>query len=164
MEFRVCSKSQVRQLTKVWQATHVVGMLDPGDKMRYPMHRLAGTFLRNAADVTDPAGCYAPTKAQVKAALDWVASLPEDSKVVVHCFAGVSRSTALALAFMASRHGVEWAKNELEKYRPMSYPNELIARYADEILGFNGELLNAAQEICNSHDYSGLFAMMKENE
>ena len=95
----------------------------------------------------------APTKEQVFTILKWGASLPTDAKVLVHCFAGVSRSTACALALKVQDHGldkldkcIKW----LVKHRPNACPNPVITWHADSLLAANGQLFQKAEEIANA--------------
>jgi predicted protein tyrosine phosphatase len=70
--------------------------------------------------------------------------------LLVHCRVGVSRSTAIALAVTADRFGAgkerqacEW----LRLVRPHAKPNQLVVIFADQILGYEQRLWNAANEI-----------------
>lgn len=101
-------------------------------------------------DVIDPNDALAPTNDQVKYWLNWFKSLPENACVLVHCEAGISRSTAMALAGMVDYHGVEKLDSCVEMLltqRPSSSPNTLITEYADKHLNAEGRLLNKALEL-----------------
>ncbi len=71
-----------------------------------------------------------------------------EKRLVVHCHAGVSRSTAAALAIVAQRlgPGMEEAAMQLVAVCTESGrcdPNALIVRYADELLERDGALVRA---------------------
>ncbi len=90
----------------------------------------------------------APTKEQVKLGLDWVKALPDDAHLVVHCWAGISRSTAMALGILVQKHGIEYIPQAIEwlqENRPIACPNPLVIQHLDELLECRG-LLNAAVE------------------
>ncbi len=54
----------------------------------------------------------------------------------IHCWAGVSRSTAVALALLFLLRGDEdLAAAELGRIRPQALPNRLLLRRFDEVLG-----------------------------
>jgi len=54
----------------------------------------------------------------------------------IHCWAGVSRSTAVALALLFLLRGDEdQAAAELGRIRPQALPNRLLLRRFDEVLG-----------------------------
>lgn len=69
---------------------------------------------------------------------------PDRGSLLVHCFAGVSRSTATALIAHAIKSGSpERAARELRQAAPHALPNRRVVYLADEILGFDGELIRA---------------------
>ena len=64
------------------------------------------------------------------------------AKLLVHCHAGVSRSTAVALAILTDRSGdPDRALISLIEMRPIAVPNRHIVSLADDILGSAGRLL-----------------------
>jgi predicted protein tyrosine phosphatase len=66
--------------------------------------------------------------------------------LLVHCNAGISRSSAAALAILADRMGdghEQDALSEMLRLRPCAVPNLLIVRHADNLLGRGGKLLDA---------------------
>ena len=66
--------------------------------------------------------------------------------LLVHCYAGASRSTAaaFALACQALGKGEEAAALDyVIRLRPQAFPNALIVKWADELLGLNGEMVKA---------------------
>lgn len=69
-----------------------------------------------------------------------------EAAVIVNCWAGKSRSTALALALAAYRRPQEQELvlvNDLLRLRPKAAPNRTIVALADELLQRNGLLLEA---------------------
>jgi predicted protein tyrosine phosphatase len=67
-----------------------------------------------------------------------------DSHLLVHCHAGVSRSTAAAVVLMCQREpGTEKAAfMRLAELRPQARPNIHVIQLADEVLGRNGALMD----------------------
>jgi len=87
-------------------------------------------------------GCL-PRKEQFERILGFVDGLPEDAKILVHCAAGISRSTATGLMILVnegwdSEEAVEHLKDRHPEGRGF-WPNDLILSHADEILGTNLE-------------------------
>ena len=82
--------------------------------------------------------------------MDWTGKLPDGSRLLIHCEAGVSRSTAVALAGLVQQHGIENVRQCRERLlgiRPFACPNCLISEFADEILGCGGRLFRESEEI-----------------
>jgi predicted protein tyrosine phosphatase len=85
-----------------------------------------------------------PSKEMVARTLEFAKTIQKGDKVLIHCHAGISRSTAMAIA-VAVQFGLdpERAIKWVEEVRPQLYPNVLIIQYADEILGLDGALFKA---------------------
>jgi len=65
--------------------------------------------------------------------------------VLVHCFMGVSRSTAAAAILLAQNNPGREAEvfDAIHEVRPRSWPNRVMIRYADDLLGRDGALCSA---------------------
>lgn len=104
-------------------------------------------------DVIDEEAEFAPSFDQVRQLLEWGKSLPKDAKLLVHCRAGVSRSTSAALALMVQNlgvHRVDQAIEWLVDHRPIACPNPVISKHADRLLGAGGELFAKAERVANA--------------
>lgn len=100
-------------------------------------------------DVLEHTDDDAPTKEQVAEILAWAKDL-EDPKILVHCFAGVSRSTAIALIIKVQSLGIDKINEAIEwlrAVRPQACPNPVITKFADELLGANGALFDASEKL-----------------
>jgi predicted protein tyrosine phosphatase len=144
--FTVSSKSQARGRVRALDATHLVSLLDPGDTMWKPSRIEPENWLwLRMEDEEDPSAfSHAPTLAHAQQILDFGARLPIDARVVVHCYAGVSRSTAAGLALWLQANGVdrvEEARDWLLSHRPRASPNMLLARHFDQLLGLDGRFV-----------------------
>jgi predicted protein tyrosine phosphatase len=77
-------------------------------------------------------------------AVRWDAMQP----MVVHCWAGISRSTATAFAIACDRnpHVDELAiAMDIRRASPTALPNRRIVAFADDILGRQGRMLEAVE-------------------
>ena len=128
--------------------THVVSILDPAwpdpnDFQQYAPHRRVVYRFDDVVEVGT--GYTAPTRSDVSALLELGRELMEEpvEQLLIHCHAGVSRSTAAAAILMAqSNPGREPdVFAELERVRPRSWPNALMLRMADALLERNGALV-----------------------
>lgn len=69
--------------------------------------------------------------------------------LLIHCHAGIARSTAVALAIIADRIGADkegLAIAELLKLQPRAVPNLLVVTHADRLLGRGGKLLKTVKD------------------
>jgi predicted protein tyrosine phosphatase len=138
------------------QATHVLSILDPGYPEPHafaawdPHHRLTLRF----HDVIGPwPGWEAPERHHVEALVAFGEELDQAgenlSHLLVHCHAGISRSTA-AMATLLARHtplGEEEAIfTRIRAIRPIAWPNSRMVGFADDVLGRGGRLSAALGE------------------
>jgi predicted protein tyrosine phosphatase len=96
-------------------------------------------------DITETRpGFVAPDKAIMQAILDF-ARAARGRKLLIHCWAGISRSSASAYAIACDRNpGFEREiANELRRRAPSVTPNHLMVSLADDLLGRNGRMTEA---------------------
>ena len=132
--------------------THVLSILDPDQPepeafSGYSRHRR--TLLR-FHDAIEPApGLVLPQPGHVEAVLEFGRSLAEDvtqAHLLVHCHAGISRSTAAMAALMAQaepEQSEEGIFDRLIALRPKAWPNSRMIAFADEFLGRKGQFTAA---------------------
>lgn len=127
--------------------THIVSILDPdmpepAELVAYPPH--ARLTLRFHDIIAPRPGMVAPEREHVDALLDFGRQHP--ALVLVHCHAGISRSTAAAAALLLQadpQAGDDAALAQMMQIRPQAWPNSRIVALADALLGRGGRL-NAA--------------------
>jgi predicted protein tyrosine phosphatase len=144
----VTSRARVHKDGRLHNATHVISLVDRGKKVFLPESVTKDNWLLlNFEDNMHENESGGPTKYHVKKILDWANKLPDGAVILIHCEAGISISTSAALAIMLQDRKkktgeyqlAECYKLLLEK-RSIAFPNPIICKYADEILGLNGEL------------------------
>jgi len=138
------------------QVTHVLSILDPGypepDAFAAydPHHRLTLRF----HDTIGPwPGWQAPEREDVEALVGFGQELDgagdKLSHLLVHCHAGISRSTA-ALATLLARHTAPGDEPaifaRIREIRPIAWPNSRMIGFADEQLGRQGRLSAALRD------------------
>ena len=135
--------------------THVLSILDPDmlDPPAFaafaPHRRLA---LRFHDIIETRPNCLAPQKADVERLLAFGRELIDEAPahLLIHCHAGVSRSTASAALILAQTRPDRPALEALEavsQIRPRAWPNLRILEFGDELLGRNGEIVAAVAAI-----------------
>lgn len=147
-DLAVMSLSQARRHKREFDA--VITAEDPGCRpglrMRFhrPLAPVQLVLLFEDVD-DDTLGIQCATEDQVERAIDFARSHRAGS-LLVHCFHGVGRSAAIALAILADRHGAgreAEALTALLRIRPEATPNLVVVRHADQILSRGGRLLSA---------------------
>jgi predicted protein tyrosine phosphatase len=134
--------------------THVLSILDP----ETPTPSAPGDYQRlelRFHDVIEPSPhMYPPSPEHVHDILgfgyDLLAAPQADTHLVVHCHAGVSRSTAAMLLILAQAEPGRLASNlaaELLRIRAKAWPNLRIVEFGDQMLGCGGSLIEAAAMI-----------------
>lgn len=128
--------------------SHVVSLNDPGYQGPFPQPRAGGKICRLHFDDATPveskwaAEPILATPADLALILEFTRELSPDDRLLVHCYAGVSRATATASAIL-HQHGVplDTLKSLVRKLRPISYPNVYMLSMYDELLDCGGELV-----------------------
>ena len=138
--------------------SHVLSILDPD----WPVPEAFGAFGEHAKlelrfhDVIEAgiSGMAAPREEDVSALLafggDLMAEPPPEAHLLVHCHAGVSRSTAsmaLVLAQGLPNIAAEQIFAEVLRIRGKAWPNLRIVEIGDALLGRGGALVAAAGEV-----------------
>jgi predicted protein tyrosine phosphatase len=141
--------------------THMVSLLDVDDRLCALSDDMVCLRL-NMRDV-DYQQEGGPTRELVVELIDFVRQLPAEASLLVHCYAGVSRSTAAFLIAHAVRYGtheeaLETARQELEREEPWALPNTLLLRLADRELGAGGRLVQLGRAIRAAADARAMAA------
>ena len=145
--------SPLRRLPEVIAArgpSHLVSLLPPEEMIGTPLSFPPERHLRlEMHDISAPmAGLIAPDAAMVQEILAFGRGWDAAAPMLIHCFAGVSRSTATALAIACAR---DPQADELEialamrRASPSAFPNRRIVALADDILGRQGRMVEAVE-------------------
>ena len=152
MTIIVCSLSALPDVIAVRGPSHVITLLNP-DLMIGPVRGVAPeNHLRLAVDdIAQPMrGLITPDEKMVARLLDFSRGWDATSPMIVHCLAGISRSTAAALAIAcdrnpaASENEIAWTMRRLA---PHAFPNRRIIALADHLLDRRGRLIDAVEAI-----------------
>ncbi len=97
-----------------------------------------------------------PTEQHIAQLIDFGRDWARTEPLLVHCLAGVSRSSAAALTLlcMGSPGQERDAAHLLRERAPHVEPNQLMIEIADRLLGLDGVLVEAVREI-GPGDYDG---------
>jgi predicted protein tyrosine phosphatase len=139
--------------------THVISIWDPewidrGGVEHQLKKRLAGETRLHIAyfhdcSVEEP-GRRLPAEDDLRQILTFAADLKPDAHVLIHCWAGISRSTAVAYAILCQFLGPGRESDCIEAIlavRPQAFPNTLIVELADQILERGGAMRQACDKL-----------------
>ena len=130
--------------------SHLITLLSPEELIETPPGFDPKRHLRlGVHDIAVPEpGFVAPDAAMVERIFDFAMRWNETSPLVVHCWAGISRSTASAFAIACARDpSADELKIALNMRRasPSAFPNRRIVALADDILGRQGRMVEAVE-------------------
>ena len=144
----ICGLSELSQVIS-WGISHVVSILDPDHP--YPTELETIDASRREIfyfdDVTLPEENRSPPeRCDIERLLEWGRGLllgAEETHLLVHCHAGVSRSTAAAAILMLDHNpGLEdKVFQEISHLRSRNWPNSRMVQIADDVLGCRGRFV-----------------------
>src|SRR3954451_14722208 len=94
----VCSLAALPEIVRTTGASHVLTVMANVDQVQRPASVLAQNHLKvSMDDITEHMdGFLAPSESHVEKVLSFVRGWDLNAPLVVHCYAGISRSTASA--------------------------------------------------------------------
>ena len=148
----VCPLHAVGHQIDRHNASHVVSLLGPEHMIDTPAEIDRDKHLQlTLHDISVPMDGYiSPGEAHVRRLIDFLHGWDRSSPMIIHCWAGISRSTASAFTaqclFQPERAEDDLAQ-ELRSASPVATPNRMIVAAADKILGREGRMTKAIEAI-----------------
>ncbi len=148
----VCSLALIGETVAKTGARSLVTLLSPGTEVERPIGIRPERHLYLAlSDIVEPMpGQVLPDAAHLERLLGFVRAWNRAEPMVIHCFAGVSRSTAAAYiaacALEPGRDEFAIAK-AIRAASPTASPNSRLVALADEALGRRGRMKEAIATI-----------------
>jgi predicted protein tyrosine phosphatase len=148
----VCSLARLHETVATTGARHVVSLLAHEDNLARPPAIAPENHLwLQLHDISGPLDGYVtPESEHVEQLIAFVRRWPRETPLVVHCYAGVSRSTAAAFVSVCAldpacdEHAVAAA---LRRASPTATPNVRIIALADRLLQRDGRMVSAVEGI-----------------
>jgi predicted protein tyrosine phosphatase len=144
----VCSLALLPDTVKSTRASHVITVMADVHKVQRPPSISADNHLViSMDDINMPVdGFVAPQRDHVEQVLDFGRRWDRAAPLVIHCYAGISRSTASAFAIACAlnpeRDEFDIARR-MRKDSPTAQPNRLIVGHADDLLDRKGRMIEA---------------------
>ena len=148
----VCSLAALPATVEATGAQHILTVMAHVEQVVRPASVPEANHLRiQMDDINEPAmGFTAPSPEHVQQALAFIRKWDRAAPMVIHCYAGISRSTASAFmaacALNPSRDESAIAR-QIRAASPSAYPNRLIVTLADQVLGRHGRMVRALDDM-----------------
>jgi predicted protein tyrosine phosphatase len=148
----VCSLARLPETVERTGALHVVSLFGGEKRLERPARIAAENhLLLRLHDISSPLdGHIMAGDEHVVMLIDFVRRWDRRAPLVVHCFAGISRSTASAYASVCAlnpQRDEESIAQALRHASPTATPNARIVELADHLLGRNGRMIAAIESI-----------------
>lgn len=158
-ELTICGLDELDDELESFRPSHIVSILDPDedrdDPLIFPqeikvlslrffdLHATTGAVgtMLSAQDRAE-----FPSIDHAHDIIEFGRDIPAGAKVLIHCWAGISRSTAAAFLLACLHLPTDEAMNLILSLRPGAVPNRLIIKFADRILGAGGKMVSAADD------------------
>ena len=148
----VCSLARLYDTVDATGARHIVTLLRLSDRVERPAHIAPQNHLVLAIDdIAMPMDGYTlPGEEHVQRLIEFVGQWDRTTPMVVHCFAGISRSTAAAYTAACAlnpRRDEQTIAWDIRRASRTAFPNPRIVSIADRLLNRDGRMVRAIETI-----------------
>jgi predicted protein tyrosine phosphatase len=149
---KICSLARLHETVQACGARHVVTLVrDESRLLRPPGVDPENHLWLRMDDIADPIeGMIPPCEEHVEQLVEFAERWDQRRPLVVHCFAGISRSTAaafIAACALSPDRDEEEIAARLRAASPTASPNPLLVALGDEYLGRDGRMTRAIARI-----------------
>ena len=148
----VCALRHIPEVLDQTGARHIVSAINADLAPPTPVGLAADRHLKlDMHDIVEPCeGANAPAEAHVGQLITFVEAWDRESPLLIHCYAGLSRSTAAAFITLCALnpHASEEAiARALRRASDTAVPNRRFVGLADRFLGRGGRMLAALESM-----------------
>lgn len=148
----VCSLARLHDTVSQTGARHIVTLIKDVSLVRRPQAILENNhLLLDMDDISAPIDGYVlPASEHVERLIGFVTGWDRDAPLVVHCYAGISRSTAgafIAACALNPQRDERIIARAIRASSPTAQPNLRLVSLADEMLGRRGRMIAAVDAI-----------------
>jgi predicted protein tyrosine phosphatase len=140
--------SAIERTIEAWRPSHLITLLSPEHMIETPSPIAAERHLKLALNdvVEEMRDMFPPTRGHIVRLVEFGRNWNARAPILIHCWAGVSRSMAAAYTLLCERAApgreIEIA-HALRKRAPHAYPNPLMIQLADALLQREGRMVAA---------------------
>lgn len=150
MKLIISSLADMPTIVRVARPSHIISLLDPETMVATPRGHAPERHLRvGVNDIAEPAeGLVCPTADTVEQILTFGRTWRPLEPMLIHCWAGVSRSSATAFILACEQLPDTEETIIAERLRRASRaatPNPLMIQLADDMLGRGGRMADAVR-------------------
>ena len=144
--------SRLIEISEAHKASKVLTLINAATLVERPRHVAAVDHLfLGFNDINEPReGLVPPGEAHIRQIFDFATKWDRRQPMIIHCYAGVSRSTAgayMTSLFLNPDQDEFALANELRRRAPTATPNIRMITMADDILGRGGRMVDAITNI-----------------
>lgn len=144
--------SAVEHAIKTHRPSHVISLLDPETMIDTPTGIAPERHLRvGINDVAQPSDfLVAPGESHVREIVDFARAWDQTHPMLVHCWAGISRSSAaafIALCALNEAHEEAALARAIRAGGSHTHPNRLMVDIADDVLAREGRMRAAVEAL-----------------
>ena len=159
MTLIVCGLAEVPAIIAARAPSHMITLLDAASMIETPAGLPPAHHLRlSVNDIAQPTeGLILPSADLVHQLLAFGRAWDASAPMIVHCWAGISRSSASAFILACDRNpdtDERLIAMRMRRAAKHAYPNRKIIALADDILGRRGRMVEAV-EAMGDYEYSG---------
>jgi predicted protein tyrosine phosphatase len=158
----VCSLARLQATVAETGARHIVTLINDETKVLRPDTVAADDhlFLGMHDIAAELEGFRAPDEAHVRELIAFIERWPREKPIVVHCWAGISRSTAAAIITACALNpgrDERIVAQAVRRASPTATPNARLIALADRMLAREGRMIAAVDAIGRGVDaYEGV--------
>lgn len=152
MSIVICPLSLIQDMVDQRRPSHMITLLDPDHVIPTPRGLEPDRHLRlGVHDIVDETeGLVRADESLVADLVAFGAGWDERAPILIHCWAGISRSTASAFVLACERNpdaDETLIAAEIRKRSATATPNRRIVTLADDLLGRRGRMVDAVDKI-----------------
>jgi predicted protein tyrosine phosphatase len=153
----VCSLAQVAATVASARASHLISVINAATPVERPISiDEANHLFVGINDIVEPQdGMILPSEEHVERIVDFARGWSQQQPLVVHCYAGISRSTATAFIALCTTQPDRDERDIARALRAASRtatPNARLIAVADAMLNRGGRMIEAIAEIGRGDD------------